>query len=227
VRGAIFTHIQDHIAPGAFDRDKIRITVHPEFTDVWYWLIPFSDGRCSIGVVAEQSFLAKFEGTETERLKTLVFQDPSSRTLLKDAEWNMPARQIVGYASNVSALSGKGFALLGNAGEFLDPVFSSGVTIAFKSASLAVDCLQRAAAGETVDWETGYSQPLKKGVDTFRAFVDSWYAGAFQRIIFYEGGQPEVRRKICAILAGYAWDETNPYVKETKRRLSALEEICS
>ncbi len=56
----------------------------------------------------------------------------------------MPARQIVGYASNVSALAGKGFALLGNAGEFLDPVFSSGVTIAFKSASLAVDCLQRA-----------------------------------------------------------------------------------
>jgi flavin-dependent dehydrogenase len=227
VRGAIFTHIQDHITPGSFDRDKIRITVHPEHTDVWYWLIPFSDGRCSIGVVAQQDFLARFTGSETDRLKTLVFEDPSSRTLLKDAEWNMPARQIVGYASNVSALAGKGFALLGNAGEFLDPVFSSGVTIAFKSASLAVDCLQRAATGETVDWDAGYSRPLKKGVDTFRAFVDSWYAGAFQRIIFYEGGQPEVRRKICAILAGYAWDETNPYVRETKRRLSALEEICS
>ncbi len=227
VRGAIFTHIQDHIEPGTFDRNKIRITVHPEHVDVWYWLIPFSDGRCSIGVVAERDFLARFTGTDTERLRTLVFEDPSSRTLLKDAEWNMPARQITGYASNVSALAGKGFALLGNAGEFLDPVFSSGVTIAFKSASLAADCLRREAAGETVDWNTGYSQPLKKGVDTFRAFVDSWYAGAFQKIIFYEAAQPEVRRKICSILAGYAWDETNPYVKDTKRRLAALEEICA
>jgi flavin-dependent dehydrogenase len=227
VRGAIFTHIEDHIEVGAFDRDKIRITVHPEHTDVWYWLIPFSDGRCSIGVVAERDFLLRYEGSETERLRTLVFEDPSSRTLLKNAEWNMPARQIVGYASNVSALAGKGFALLGNAGEFLDPVFSSGVTIAFKSASLAVDCLEREFSGERVDWDAEYSQRLKKGVDTFRAFVDSWYAGAFQKIIFYENAQPEIRRKICAILAGYAWDETNPYVRDTNRRLAALEATCS
>lgn len=32
---------------------------------------------------------------------------------------------------------------------------------------------------------------------------------------------------IAAILAGYAWDESNPYVKESKRRLNTLEEICS
>lgn len=227
VRGAIFTHILDHITDPTFDRNKIRITVHPEHVDVWYWLIPFSDGRCSIGVVARQDYLAGFQGTDTERLRTLVFEDPSSRTLLKDAEWTMPARQIVGYASNVTALAGNRFALLGNAGEFLDPVFSSGVTIAFKSASLAADCLRREAAGETVDWDAGYSAPLKRGVDTFRTFVDSWYAGAFQKIIFYEHAQPDVRRKICSILAGYAWDETNPYVRETKRRLTALEEICA
>lgn len=227
VRGAIFAHIQDHITDASFDRNKIRITVHPEHVDVWYWLIPFSDGRCSIGVVARQDYLAGFQGTDTERLRTLVFEDPSARTLLKDAEWTMPARQIVGYASNVSALAGKGFALLGNAGEFLDPVFSSGVTIAFKSASLAADCLRREAAGETVDWHAGYSVPLKKGVDTFRTFVESWYAGAFQKIIFYEHARADVRRKICSILAGYAWDETNPYVHDTKRRLTALEEICS
>ncbi len=32
---------------------------------------------------------------------------------------------------------------------------------------------------------------------------------------------------ITAILAGYAWDETNPYVREPKRRLAALEEFCA
>ena len=31
---------------------------------------------------------------------------------------------------------------------------------------------------------------------------------------------------ISAILAGYAWDEANPYVSDTKRRLAALEELC-
>ena len=227
VRGAIFTHIEDGIAVPGFDRNKIRITVHPEHCDVWYWLIPFAGGRCSIGVVAETAFLEQFKGSETERLQTLVMQDPASRALLENARWDTPARQIVGYSSNVKSLWGKGYALLGNAGEFLDPVFSSGVTIAVKSASLAAAALQRQFAGETVDWESEYAIPLKKGVDTFRTFVDSWYSGGFQKVIFYEKQQPEVRRMIAAILAGYAWDDSNPYVKESKRRLKTLEEICS
>lgn len=226
VRGAIFTHIEDGIAMSAFDRNKIRITVHPEHCDVWYWLIPFAGGRCSIGVVAETAFLDQFKGGETERLQTLVMQDPASRDLLKNAHWDTPARKIVGYSANVKSLWGKGYALLGNAGEFLDPVFSSGVTIAVKSASLAATTLQRHFAGMDVDWESEYAVPLKKGIDTFRTFVESWYAGGFQKVIFYEQQQPEVRRMIAAILAGYAWDDSNPYVRESKRRLNALEEIC-
>src|ERR1043166_1448808 len=43
VRGAIFTHIEDGILSSGFDRNKIRITVHPEQCDVWYWLIPFAN----------------------------------------------------------------------------------------------------------------------------------------------------------------------------------------
>jgi flavin-dependent dehydrogenase len=227
VRGAIFTHIEDGISQPGFDRNKILITVHPQHCNVWYWTIPFAGGRCSLGVVAETGFLAGYQGSETERLQGLVDEDPSLRRLLKNAKWDTPARQIVGYSANVNSLWGKGYALLGNAGEFLDPVFSSGVTIAFKSASLAAAALQRKFAGERVDWQTEYAVPLKKGVDTFRAFVESWYAGGFQRIIFHENQQPEIRRMISSILAGYAWDQTNPYVRETKRHLATLEELCS
>jgi flavin-dependent dehydrogenase len=226
VRGAIFTHVEDHIEPGDFDRNKIRITVHPEHCDVWYWLIPFSDGRCSLGVVAKADFLARYTGDETDRLRVLVDQDPALSGLLRNARWDTPARQIVGYASNVKSLWGKGYALLGNAGEFLDPIFSSGVTIAFKSASLAAALMPRQLAGEAVDWESEFAVPLKRGVDTFRAFVDSWYRGAFQRIVFHWRQPPEVRRMIAAILAGYAWDLANPYVRATKRRLAALEQLC-
>jgi flavin-dependent dehydrogenase len=227
VRGAIFTHIEDNISLPAFDRNKILITVHPEHCDVWYWTIPFAGGRCSLGVVAETSFLARYKGSDTERLQALVNEDPSLHRLLENANWDTPARKIVGYSANVKSLWGKGYALLGNAGEFLDPVFSSGVTIAFKSASLASEALRRQFAGETVDWQAEYAAPLKKGVDTFRAFVESWYRGGFQQIIFHENQQPEIRRMISAILAGYAWDQTNPYVRDTKRHLATLEELCS
>jgi flavin-dependent dehydrogenase len=226
VRGAIFTHIEDGITDPQFDRNKIRVSVHPEHCNVWYWLIPFAGGRCSIGVVAEQAFLAQYQGTETERLQALVNAEPAQRLLLANAKWDTPARQIVGYSSNVKQLWGKGYALLGNAGEFLDPVFSSGVTIAVKSASLAAACLQRELDGAAPDWDREFAIPLKKGVDTFRTFVESWYAGGFQDIIFHEPHQADIRRMISSILAGYAWDESNPYVKESQRRLTALESVC-
>nr|WP_090315267.1 NAD(P)/FAD-dependent oxidoreductase [Duganella sp. CF517] len=226
VRGAIFTHVEDGIR-GGFDRNKIRVTVHPKHDDVWFWTIPFAGGRCSQGVVAETSFLDRYEGTPTERLQAILAEEPSLSALLADAKWDTPARQIVGYSANVEKLWGPGYALLGNAGEFLDPVFSSGVTIAFKSASLAAAALQRQFAGETVDWQADFGAPLRKGVDTFRVFVESWYAGGFQKIIFHENQQPEIKRMISAILAGYAWDLSNPYVKETPRRLAALEALCT
>ena len=228
VRGAIFTHVADHIPQdGAFDREKIRVTVHPQRPDVWFWTIPFSKGRCSLGVVAAQDFLARYPGTEMERLHAILAEEPGLSALLKDAAWDTPARQIVGYSANVKSLWGKGFALLGNAGEFLDPVFSSGVTIAFKSASLATQCLAREFAGETVDWQADYAVPLKAGVDTFRTFVDAWYAGGFQKIIFHRRHTPDIRRMIASILAGYAWDNANPYVAQARRRLSVLEELCN
>ena len=229
VRGAIFTHVHDGIVPGSagFDRNKILITVHPRHTDVWYWTIPFSNGTCSLGVVAERSYLEQYTGTETERLQAIVGEDPGLSSLLANARWEMPARQIVGYSANVDSLWGRNYALLGNAGEFLDPVFSSGVTIAFKSASLAAACLARRYAGEAVDWEADYGKPLRAGVDTFRAFVESWYAGGFQKIIFHPAPNPAIREMICSILAGYAWDTSNPFVAEHKRRLSVLEELCA
>ena len=226
VRGALFTHVEDQIPPTAFDRNKIRIDVQPEYHDLWYWLIPFSDGRCSIGVVGGLEALARYQGTAIDRLRALVAADGSLDRLLAQARWDTPVRQLVGYACNVSSLWGRGYALLGNAGEFLDPIFSSGVTIAFKSASLAAALVPRQLAGATVDWEREFALPLKQGVDTFRAFVESWYSGGLQRIIFDPLPRADIRRMIAAILAGYAWDRSNPYVSQTRRRLAALEELC-
>lgn len=230
VRGAIFCHVRDHIPVDAgFDRNKILITTHPEHIDVWYWTIPFSNGCCSLGVVAEPSFFERYPGEDLQKLQAIVGEDPNLSGLLKNAEWAvLPVRRITGYSADVSSLWGPGYALLGNAGEFLDPVFSSGVTIAFKSAQLASDCLARRYAGERIDWEAEFAIPLRAGVKTFRRFVEAWYQGGFQKIIYHPDQQPEVRRMISSILAGYAWDTDNPYVNDDSgRRMRVLEELCS
>ena len=227
VRQAVFTHIEDRIDSPTFDREKILITTHPTKRDVWFWTIPFSGGRCSVGVVAAAEH---FEGRTDDLdacLRGFIDETPSLAGVLDNAVWDTPARTIGGYSANVKTLHGPGFALLGNAAEFLDPVFSSGVTIAMRSASMAADVLHRQLQGEPVDWQSEFAEPLKRGVDTFRCYVEGWYAGTFQDVIFYTEGSDDIRRMISSILAGYAWDQRNPFVSEPKRRLRMLSEICA
>src|SRR5207253_4757135 len=112
-------------------------------------------------------------------------EDDGLSTLLANEQWDTPVREIGGYAANVKTMHGPGFALLGNAAEFLDPVFSSGVTIAMRSASMAAGVLGRQLNGEAVDWQSEFARPLKRGVDTFRCYVEGWYAGTFQDVIFH------------------------------------------
>ncbi|MDT3722192.1 NAD(P)/FAD-dependent oxidoreductase [Pseudomonas oryzihabitans] len=226
MRRALFTHVEDRIDEPSFDRERILITTHPTLRDVWFWTIPFSDGRTSLGVVAAAE---RYAGRATDLatcLRDWVAETPSLARVLHNAVWDTPVRELGGYAANVKRLHGPGFALLGNAAEFLDPVFSSGVTIALRSASLAAPLVDRQLRGEPVDWETEFAQPLKAGVDTFRAYVEGWYDGSFQDVIYFEQAKPEIRSMICAILAGYAWDIRNPFVKEPKRRLRMLVELC-
>jgi flavin-dependent dehydrogenase len=224
VRWAFFSHFKDNISDTQFDREKILINVHPEHKDIWYWLIPFSDGTASIGVVGKPEQLE--DKQPLAGLNEFIGQDSYLSELLANREAIGEARAIKGYSANVSSLYGEHFALLGNAGEFLDPVFSSGVTIALKSASLVAPLVDSYLRGEQVDFKNDYSEPLQQGVNCFRTYVSAWYDGSFQDVIFYSEKNQQVREMISAILAGYAWDLQNPFVKQSNKRLNTLVELC-
>lgn len=232
VRGAVFTHVIDNITDPSYDRNKILIETHPQNPDVWYWLIPFSDGTASVGCVAQPDFLMLLEKEQSleasrDLLKACLQQTHRFSQLLSNAEFPTKTQRITGYSANVKKLYGDHFALLGNAGEFLDPIFSSGVTIAFKSAKLASDCLLKQLKQEPVCWETEFAEPLSSGVTTFKAFVNSWYDGQLQDILQFEQAPDNIREMICSILAGYVWDDTNPFNQAPQRRLNVIGELCA
>ncbi|MDC5485966.1 FAD-dependent oxidoreductase, partial [Acinetobacter baumannii] len=77
-----------------------------------------------------------------------------------------------------------------------------------------------------VDWLQEYEKPLRRGIQVFRAYVESWYAGEFQDVVFSHNQNENIRRMISSLLAGYAWDEQNPIHKNAKRRLTTLAEYC-
>lgn len=222
---AYFTHIKDNIDEILYDRKKILITTHPEFRDVWFWLIPFSNGRCSIGVVGEESRL-NINSSDEDTLKHHVYLAPMLKRLLDKAVWDMPIRTISSYSKDVKQLYGHRYVLLGNASEFLDPVFSSGVTIAMVSAKLASQVVTKILNGDQFDMQKEYVEPLMFGINTFRTYVEGWYNTKFQDVIYAKDENHKVKRQICSILAGYAWDHTNPYATRSNEALEVLAQIC-
>lgn len=226
VRTALVTHVEDNAGSELFDRRKVHIVVHPEHGNVWYWIIPFPNNRCSIGCVAPPQFMTRYAQPAQARLQALLAEDAFMTRALANAKWDTVVRENSGYSANVRTMYGKGFALLGNAAEFLDPVFSSGVTIAMRSSSLAAQLLNRQLRGEAIDWRRAFEEPMRKGVAVFRVYVDAWYDGRFQRVIFAKNKTPSVRQMINSILAGYAWDESNPFVADAERRFDLIAQIC-
>ncbi|MDB2387145.1 tryptophan 7-halogenase, partial [Shewanella sp.] len=177
--------------------------------------------------VAEPHQLGDLSADLDDVLLTMIAQEPQLKQLLSQATLINKSRLLEGYSANVTTLATDKFALLGNAGEFLDPVFSSGVTIAMQSASLAANALVKQLNGDNINWQTEYAEPLMSGVDTFRTYVQAWYDCRFQQAIFYHAPDQTIKKMICSILAGYAWDQNNPFVSDSKRRLDMVVELCS
>ena len=142
-------------------------------------------------------------------------------------QFAMPAQRISGYSCSVKNLFGDKYALVGNATEFLDPIFSSGVALALASSQRAAQVLIRQLRGEPVDWHADYADHVMQGINTFRAYVSAWYDGRVPQIFFAAHRNPDIMRQICSVLAGYVWDKSNPYVSQAERALSALTKILS
>ncbi len=224
-RKALFSHTIDIKRSMDDEPDRITIVVHQP--GVWIWVIPFSNGITSLGFVGDPSFFKKYEGNDEDQLRTLIASEPYLSERFKDVELLFQPRVLESWSTTTDKFYGDGFVLTGNVTEFLDPVFSSGVTLATVSSQMAAHLAIRKLNGENVDWEKEYMEPVMQGVNTFRSYVMAWYEGTLDTIFFAEKQNLEIKNMICSVLAGYVWDKTNPYVKDHDTALTKLARLIT
>lgn len=222
-RKAHFTHFKDLNRPAGIDGNRITAVVHEQRT--WIWIIPFSNGNTSVGFVADPEFYDGISEDPIERMKSIIAKDAVTRDRFKTAEMQFEPRTIDGYAISTKQLFGDGYVLSGNATEFLDPIFSSGVTFAMesgnKSAQLVCDFLNK----KEVNWQVQYTDYMMQGINTFRSFVAAWYNGDLHEIFFVKNPQVEIKNQICSVLAGYVWDLNNPFVRQHEKAIASLAKL--
>ena len=225
-RKAFFTHVVD--TKRTMDDEPNRITIIVHQYGIWIWVIPFSNGNTSVGFVGEPDFFKATEGVSPEKqLRALLASEPYLSERMQDVQFLFEPKVLESWSTTTSSFYGDGFVLTGNVTEFLDPVFSSGVTLATVSSQTAAKLVIKKLKGEDVDWDTEYTQPMMQGVNTFRSYVMAWYEGTLDTIFFADNQVPEIKSMICSVLAGYVWDLKNPYVKDHTTALQKLAKLIT
>lgn len=217
---AIFSHVSDVNRPVGQEGSLISFDILE--TQVWLWVIPFSNGNTSVGIVGPTSFIENLGADTTVALNKAIQRSDYYVKRFGDLAFIFEPRKLSNYSTAVSKMYGKGYALTGNSSEFLDPVFSSGVCFATESGILAAKLALRQVRGETVDWQSEFEDYMKEGIAVFTTYIQEWYTGNLQELFYHQPENPEVKRSICAILAGYVWDRNNPFVVKHDRAVKNL-----
>ncbi|MBL7858700.1 MAG: tryptophan 7-halogenase [Cyclobacteriaceae bacterium] len=222
-RRAIFAHLQDMHRTDVDEPNRIIIVSYAP--QVWVWIIPFSTGITSLGFVGSPEFYQRFSENREKQFSELIAGNAYLKNRFGNASLIFEPRILEAWSTTADKFYGNGFVLTGNVTEFLDPIFSSGVMFATVSSQLASQLVIKKLQGEKVDWEIEYTNVIQQGVDTFRSYVMAWYDGTLEKIFFAKNPNPEIKRKICSVLAGYVWDADNAFVRKHTIALKRLARV--
>ena len=176
---------------------------------VWYWIIPFSDGTCSVGAVFDPGVAARGGAAEAasldERFERLVERSSRMREFLAGARRTSRAVGISDYSTSSARASGEGWVLVGDAATFLDPVFSTGVFLAMAMGVRAADALdsalERPGSARAADLRA-YAKSAERLVSRFRRFVYAFYDPIFFEAFCSKEPLDRMRAAVTTILSG-------------------------
>jgi len=197
------------LAPDPGQTDYIFIHFLP-VTDTWVWQIPITDTITSVGVVTQKK---RFQAAAHDRegfFWDTVASRPDLLKVLKQAGQVRPFKTEGDYSYGMRQITGDGFVLIGDAARFVDPIFSSGVSVALNSARIAArDIIAAARAGDFGKARfTNYETKLRRGVNNWYEFISIYYRFNVLFTAFVQ--DPRYRLDVLKMLQGDVYDEDEP-----------------
>jgi flavin-dependent dehydrogenase len=119
-------------------KNQGNITIY-WFDHGWFWCIPLSNGRTSVGAVTWPYYLKTRDKPLREFLLDTIALCPKLKARMKDARIADHVEATGNYSYTCNRSHGANYLLLGDAYAFIDPVFSSGVMLAMNSAFIGAD----------------------------------------------------------------------------------------
>lgn len=200
--------------------EETRGDIHIYFLPVergWVWQIPITDAITSIGVVAEKRVFKESRKDHAAWFHNLAKSAPDIERAMRDAVHINDFTIEADYSYCMESFCGNGFVMVGDAARFVDPIFSSGVSVALTSAKFAseqiIEGVQQNDVSEAVF--KPFEERLKRGTTVWYEFISLYYKllPLFTRFIASE----EHRHQVLQLLQGEVYDRQEVPVLDAMR----------
>lgn len=202
---AVFAHFQGAQRDPAAPAGNIRIHI---VRDGWIWWIPFADGTDSIGCVLHARVVKERGGAMDRLFEAVLATSPRLTQWLAGAQRITPVHTAANFSYRVVPAVGDRYLAVGDATGFVDPIFSSGVFIAMRSAELAAEAILDAFHRQ--DFRARrfrpYAARTRRGMAPFLALIKRFYEPAFLDLFFSPHPPVRLYRAVLWVLSGAAFD---------------------
>jgi flavin-dependent dehydrogenase len=200
---SVFAHYENIDRLPGRDATLIRMV---RGLDRWFWMIPLTDARTSIGVVMDTATFRATKLAPQAALEKFIAEQPLMSERMKNAVRVSPVYSAGDYSYRNTRLFGERWLLAGDAAGFIDPVFSSGVFLAIMSAERAADTLNEVLRDESKRRRLfmKYSRSVNRIMDIYLTFVTAWYRRAkeFLEVFLNPNDRMQIAAAVNAVLAG-------------------------
>lgn len=215
-----------------FDRTRVdgkskgdHIFIHfLPVTNTWVWQIPITDSITSIGVVTQKKNFAKSSASREAFFWDCLSTRPELYDALREARHIPPFYEEGDYSYAMKQICGDGFVLIGDAARFVDPIFSTGVSIALNSARFASKDIINALEKGPVTRESfkTYETTIRRGTTNWYNFISVYYRLNILFTAFIN--DPRYRLDVLKLLQGDVYDEDEPAVLKRMRDIVGVVE---
>ena len=218
---AYFEHFEGVIRPSGRGQNCFGLTILDEG---WFWMIPLDDTRTSVGFVARESLHRALDVAPEDRLQWAIARTPVLRERMANARGPKKNRVISDFTYRCDPFAGPGFFLIGDAAAFLDPVWSTGLTLGLLGAEQAAGSIIRMSQGSRASIERERHRTWMKRI-TDRAFrlVEGFYDPNFRDLLFSPNRTKSLERAFVTLLAG----EIDDIPLDVGLRCRALQGLCA
>jgi FADH2-dependent halogenase len=184
--------------------EKAGDTIIVRLENKWFWLIPLSMEKVSVGCVMDKDEFARSKGTPAEIFERICASSSVLRDRMKSAKPACEIQTTSDFSYRNRRLAGHRLLRVGDAAGFMDPIFSAGVYLAMYSGKLAAelvsDCVVSGDPGTTR--LPAYEKRVNRSMSTYWQMVEAFYTTPFMELFLQPRNKFNLPSAVTALLAG-------------------------